>query len=50
METAIRITITGNDRYELRFGHPESPLRNPTSGVLDNTYGVEISDAMITPS
>lgn len=49
-ETAIRITVTGNDGHELRFGHPESPLRGPNSGIPDSTYGVEISDAMITPS
>lgn len=49
-ETFLRLSDTGNDTFMRRMHRPESSLRDPNPGMPDNTYGIAITDAEITPS
>lgn len=48
--TMTRITTTGGEKIMKYLGHPASPLRDPNPGLEGYTYGVDVLDAVITPS
>lgn len=50
MRTGLRMVYTGGEKTMRYLGHPASPLRNPNPGLEGHAYGVDILDAVITPS